>query len=123
MLFTYPSFINTAQQDDSRLLYNNIKILLQTSIKEIWYDTSYGTELRNKIKDGLDLLIVAEIQNNIEEVLMKYFSNDIILNYLDFEQDENKLLVSLNYKELRTGKFNTIETEQTFINTDTSLMY
>lgn len=116
MLFTYPSFINVSKQDKSRLLYNNVKIALQTSINEIWYDIQYGVRTREYIKDGIDELVVARIQDNIENCLMNYFSQDILLNYMDIRQTETKIYIDINYTELRTGIHNTIRTEETFIN-------
>lgn len=121
MLFTFPSFINKSEQDESRLLYNAIKITLQTSVREIWYDVNFGTKIRNAIKQGIDGLVVTDIQIDIEDNLMKYFQNDIRLNYLDLQQQGDKILIQLDYIELRTGKHNTIQTEETFINQDKSL--
>lgn len=121
MLFNYPSFISTSEQNESDLLYNNIKIVLQTSLKEIWYNTDFGTNIRDNIKDGIDALVITNIQIQIEDNLLKYFKNDIQLKYLDLTQEGNKIKVYLTYIELRTGKFNTIQTEETFVNKDTSL--
>lgn len=121
MLFTFPSFINQSEQDPSRILYNNLKIVLQTSVQEIWYDINFGTNIREFIKDGIDVLIVSEIQNEIENNILKYFKNDIKLNYLDVVQDTDKIKIDLNYTELRTGKHNTVQTEELFINKDMSL--
>ena len=121
MLFNYPSFISTSEQSESDLLYNNIKIVLQTSLKEIWYNTDFGTNIRDNIKDGIDALVITNIQIQIEDNLLKYFKNDIQLKYLDLTQEGNKIKVYLTYIELRTGKFNTIQTEETFVNKDTSL--
>lgn len=116
MLFNYPSFINQTEQDKSRLLYNNIKIALQTSVGEIWYDTKFGTKIREQIKAGISALVIAEIQNDIQNNLLKYFSNSIDIQYLDLLQENNKIKVSLSYKELTTGSFNTVSVEETFIN-------
>lgn len=121
MLFGYPSFINVGEQSDSRILYNNIKITLQTNMREIWYDVNYGTSIRDSIKHGIDALVVAEVQNDIEDNLLKYFSNDIKINYLDLWQDVDVIRVALNYTELRTGKHNTVQAEQKFVNNDSSL--
>ena len=121
MLFNYPSFISTSEQSESDLLYNNIKIVLQTSLKEIWYNTNFGTNIRDNIKDGIDALVITNIQIQIEDNLLKYCKNDIQLKYLDLTQEGNKIKVYLTYIELRTGKFNTIQTEETFVNKDTSL--
>lgn len=121
MLFNYPSFINKSEQDESRILFNNIRLALQTNIREIWYNIQFGTHIRDLVKHGIDALIVAEVQQDIEDNLMNYFINDIKLDSLDLWQDADKIKVSLKYVELRTGKVNTIQTEQTFINNDTSL--
>lgn len=121
MLFSYPSFLNKLEQDDSRLLFNSVRMALQTSLKEIWYDTTFGTNIRNLLKHGIDALIVSEIQIDIENNLMNHFANDIKVNYIDIWQELDTIKVALNYTELRTGKHNTIQTEQKFINTDTSL--
>lgn len=121
MLFNYPSFISTSEQSESDLLYNNIKIVLQTNLKEIWYNTDFGTNIRDNIKNGIDALVITNIQIQIEDNLLKYFKNDIQLKYLDLIQEGNKIKVYLTYIELRTGKFNTIQTEETFVNKDISL--
>lgn len=121
MLFNYPSFISTSEQDESRLLFNNIRMVLQTNLREIWYDIDFGTNIRENIKDGIDALVITNIQIEMENKLLEYFKNDIQLKYLDLVQKGNRILVSLTYIELRTGKFNTIQTEETFVNKDTSL--
>lgn len=121
MLFNYPSFINQTEQDESRLLFNNIRLALQTNIREIWYDVNYGTRIRDQIKNGITALVAADIQNDIEDRISKYFENDIKLNYMDIWQDLNKIKINLNYTELRTGKHNTIQAEEKFINSDMSL--
>ena len=118
MLFSFPSFINKNEQSDSDILYNNIKILIQTSIMEIWYDTTFGTNIRNLIKQGINAITVVEIQNEIENKIYKYFSNDVVIKYLDAYQDKNTINIDLTYYELRTGKYNTVKTEETFINKD-----
>ena len=116
MLWNYPSFINELEQDDSRILFNNIRFVLQTSIRELWFDIDFGTNIRSNIKRAIDPLMVSEIQFDIESNLMKYFTNDIKLNYLDVTQNLDKLLISLDYTELRTGKHNTIQTEEALTN-------
>lgn len=118
MLFSFPSFINKNEQSDSDILYNNIKILIQTSIMEIWYDTTFGTNIRNLIKQGINAITVVEIQNEIENKIYKYFSNDVVIKYLDAYQNKNTINIDLTYYELRTGKYNTVKTEETFINKD-----
>lgn len=124
MLFNYPSFINEKEQTKSELLYNNIKILIQTHVTEIWYDLNYGTTVRDVIKQGIDDLAISEILEEIRYKLNTYFSNDIIINSLTAKQDIDTLKISLNYTELRTGKqytINTIEEELSILNNDTSL--
>lgn len=121
MLFNYPSFINKNEQSESRLLFNSIRMALQTNIREIWYDINFGTNIRGLVKKGINALVVAEIQNSIEDVVKTYFKDNIQLNYLDAWQDNNKIKVNLTYTELKTGKKNTIKTEETFVNTDVSL--
>ena len=121
MLFNYPSFINKSEQDDSRILFNSVRMALQTSLGEIWYDTSFGVNLRNLIERGIDALVVAEIQEDIENNLIKFFDNEIKVEYLDVWQELDKVKVALTYTELRTGKKLTVQTEQKFVNDDTSL--
>lgn len=118
MLFNFPTFLNKQEQDRSRILFNNIRMVLQTSVKEIWYDTYFGTKIRNFIKSGVDSLVVTEVQNEIETNLMKYFENDIVINYLDLWQENEVIKIALNYTELPTGKFNTVQTTEIFTNTD-----
>lgn len=123
MLFNYPSFLGRVEQDESRLLFNSVRMALQTNIREIWYDIQFGTHIRDLLKKGIDALVMAEIQQDIEDNLMKYFKNDIKLKTLDAWQELDKIKVNLTYIELRTGKHNTVQTEQKFINNDTSLYY
>lgn len=120
MLFSYPSFINKSEQDSSRLLFNSIRMALQTNLREIWYDIDFGTGIRDYIKHGIDALVMAQIQEDINNNLSKYFENDIKIDYLDAWQDVDKIKVALTYTELRTGKKNTVQTEELFINNDTS---
>ena len=121
MLFSYPSFINKSEQYSSRLLFNSISMALQTNLREIWYDINFGTGIRDYIKHGIDALVMAQIQEDINSSLSKYFENDIELNYLDVWQESEKIKVALNYTELRTGKKLTVQTEQRFVNDDVSL--
>lgn len=118
MLFNYPSFINKPEQDRSRILFNNIRIAIQTNINELWYDMSFGTRIRNSIKQGIDILVISEVQNEIQDNLLKYFENEIKINYFDVWQEADKIKVALTYTELRTGKHNTVQTEETFVNSD-----
>ena len=46
MLFNYPTFINTKEQTPSERLYNNLKLMVQTHVGEIWYDINFGTKIR-----------------------------------------------------------------------------
>lgn len=121
MQFTFPSFINQTEQDESRLLYNSIKIALQTHIGEIWYNSTFGSKIRDYIKDGIDSLVMSDVQQDIEENLSKHFQNEISLDYVDAWQEGDTIKVVLSYIELRTGKHNTVETEERFANRDTSL--
>ena len=121
MLFNYPSFINKNEQDASELLFNSVRMAIQTNVKELWYDINFGSKIRNSIKHGIDTIVITEIQDDIEENLMTYFSNDIRVEYLDLWQEADKIKVALTYVELRTGKHNTVQTEETFVNSDTSL--
>lgn len=121
MLFNFPTFINKQEQDRSRLLFNSVRLALQTNVKEIWYDVAFGTKIRNSILHGIDNLVITEIQNNIEENLMKYFSDSIRMEYLDLWQENETVKVALSYTELKTGKFNTVTTQENFINTDITL--
>lgn len=121
MQFTFPSFINQTEQDQSRLLYNSVKICLQTHIGEIWYDSKFGTKIRDYIKDGIDSLVASDIQQDIEENLTNHFQDDIHLDYVDAWQEGDTIKVALSYTELRTGKHNVIQTEEKFPNNDTSL--
>lgn len=121
MQFTFPSFINQTEQDDSRLLYNSIKIALQTHLGEIWYDSTFGTKIRDYVKDGIDALVVSDIQQDIEENLNNHFQNEIHVDYVEAWQEADIIKVNLSYTELRSGKHNTVKTEERFANTDTSL--
>lgn len=121
MQFTFPSFINQTEQDDSRLLYNSVKIALQTHLGEIWYNSSFGTKIRDYVKDGIDALVITDIQQDIEDNLVNHFQNDIHVDYVEAWQDADTIKVNLAYTELRTGKHNTVKTEEKFANSDTSL--
>lgn len=114
-LFSYPSFINSKEQTPSEILYNNILIVLQTSLNEIWYDVNFGSNLHSYLKQGITPILIYEIQNEIENNIITYFGDQVKLNYLDIKQNLNTVEVDLNYTELQTGKCNTIKTEQTII--------
>lgn len=121
MLFTYPSFIGTKEQSQSDLLFNSIRMVIQTNVREIWYDLDFGTKIRDLIKQGIDDITIMEIQDDITSALDKYFSNDIIVNTLDIYQDLDKLKINLDYTEVRTGKHYTMQTEDVIVNEDRSL--
>lgn len=121
MLFNYPSFIGEKEQTPSELLFNDVRMAIQTHMGEIWFDLEYGSNIRNLIKQGIDEIVLAEIKQEIELKLQKYFANDLIINKLDVWQEIDKVKVSLEYIELRTGIYNTIQSEEIIINNDTSL--
>ena len=121
MLFNYPSFIGEKEQTQSELLFNSVRMAIQTHAGEIWSDLSFGTSIRNMIKQGIDELVLAEIRTELENVLNKYFSDDIIVRSLSIWQELNKVKVSLEYIELRTGTHYTVQSEETIINNDQTL--
>lgn len=121
MLFNFPSFIGEKEQDRSELLYENVRVLISTHIEEIWYDLNFGTTIRNKIKHGIDALVVAEILDEIRDKVNRYFSNDLVIKDVKAEQQTDKLFINLEYLELRTGKHFTVTSEEIIINNDTSL--
>lgn len=124
MLFNYPSFIGEKEQNESERLMNNVKILLQTHIDEIWLDVTFGTNIRNYLKQGINNITLFEIKDEIQAKLLKYFGNELEIASLTAKQDNenlDKIIVSLTYIELRTGIHYTVQTEETIINTDTSL--
>lgn len=118
MLFTYPSFINTSEQDLSRLLYNNVSITLRSQLDSIFFNLKYGTEMRTLLEEGIDGIVMAELQEEIERSLLKYFENDLKLYSLEAHQEDNIVYVELTYIELRTGKFNSVQTEYVIANND-----
>lgn len=121
MLFNFPSFLGVKEQSQSERLYNNIKILIQTHIGEIWIDTEFGTNIRDHIKQGLTVLVIDDICVELESKLNKYFSNQIIIENLNAWQEIDKVKVKLDYLELRTGKQYTVLSEEIIINNDVSL--
>nr|CAI9752037.1 hypothetical protein YSBCXYJI_YSBCXYJI_CDS_0152 [Caudoviricetes sp.] len=123
MLFNYPSFIGEKEQSESELLYNNVRMEIQTHIGEIWVDLELGTNIRNLIKSGIDNITVAEIRTELETKLDKYFHNDLIIETLDIWQELDKLKINLEYIELRTGTHYTVQSEETIINKDQTLYY
>lgn len=115
MLFNFPSFIGKKEQTKSELLFNCVKILIQTQLGEIWADTTFGTDIRDNIKQGIDGIVIFKIEMEIRDALSKYFSDDLIIQNLDIAQsteDLTKLLVDLTYIELRTGINYTLHTEE-----------
>lgn len=123
MLFNYPSFIGEKEQSESELLYNNVRMEIQTHIGEIWVDLELGTNIRNLIKSGIDNITVAEIRTELETKLDKYFHDDLIIETLDIWQELDKLKINLEYIELRTGTHYTVQSEETIINKDQTLYY
>nr|DAO15254.1 MAG TPA: Tail lysozyme [Caudoviricetes sp.] len=121
MLFNYPSFINQKEQTPSELLFNNVRMAIQTHVGEIWLNLEFGTNIRNLIKQGIDEITIAEIKSELELKLQKYFSNDLLINKLDIWQELDRVKINLEYVELRTGIMNTVQTEEIILNDDTSL--
>ena len=121
MLFNWPSFIGEKEQTKSELLFNSIRMLIQTHMGEIWVDLDFGTNIRNLIKQGIDNLVLMEIKDELENKLNSYFSNDILINILDVWQELNKVRVNLEYTELRTGIHYTVQTEEIIVNNDQTL--
>lgn len=119
MLFNFPSFIGKKEQTKSEILFNNIKILIQTQIKELWADVNFGTDIRNNLKQGINSITVFNIRNEIEEKLQEYFSNDINLQSISTKQNKEeptKLEIDVTYIELRTGINYTLHTEENIEN-------
>ena len=123
ILFNYPSFIGEKEQSESELLYNNVRMEIQTHIGEIWVDLELGTNIRNLIKSGIDAITVAEIRTELETKLDKYFHNDLTIETLDIWQELDKIKINLEYIELRTGTHYTVQSEETIINKDQTLYY
>lgn len=121
MLFNFPTFLNTKEQTPSDRLYNNLKILVQTSITEIWYDTKFGTNIRDHIKAGISSIVISDIRDELIEKITTYFVNELKITRMDIQQVVNKLRIELDYIELRTGLHKTLVTEQDIQNNDTSL--
>ena len=121
MLFNWPSFIGEKEQTKSELLFNSIRMLIQTHMGEIWVDLDFGTNIRNLIKQGIDNLVLMEIKDELENKLNSYFSNDILINILDVWQELNKVRVNLEYTELRTGIHYTVQTKEIIVNNDQTL--
>lgn len=120
MLFNFPTFLNVKEQTSSDRLYNNLKILIQTHISEIWYDTEFGTNIRNHIKDSIDDIMISEIQDELIEKINKYFSNKLKIQNISIKQDFEYLHIYLTYIELQTGVYKTLQTDEIIQNNDTS---
>lgn len=121
MLFNYPSFIGEKEQTQSELLFNSVRMAIQTQAGEIWVDIDFGTNIRNLIKQGIDALVLAEIRTEIETKLGIYFKDELEIKDLSVWQDLDKVKVKLDYLELRTGIHYTVQTEETIINQDQTL--
>lgn len=121
MLFNYPTFISEKEQTKSELLFNNVRILIQTHIQEICFDTEFGTNIRDKIKQGIDDFTISDIRDEIETKLLKYFSNDLRIEKLNAWQEVDKVKIELIYTELKTGISRTIQDEEIITNSDTTL--
>lgn len=121
MLFNFPSFIGEKEQTPSELLYNNIKIMIQTHIGEIWTDLDFGTDIRNLIKQGINNITLVEISDELETKLNTYFGENIVIDDLKVQQEQNVVKVNLRYIELRTGIHYSMQTEETINNSDNTL--
>lgn len=121
MLFNFPTFLNTKEQTQSERLYNNLKLLVQTSVGEIWYDVKFGTNIRDNIKAGITNIVISDIRDELIEKITTYFINDLKISRMDIQQVVDKLRVELDYIELRSGLHKTLITEQDIQNRDTSL--
>ena len=122
MLFSYPSFIGVKEEDQSKLLFNSVRMAIQTHVGEIWINIDFGTNIRNYIKQGIDNLVISEIQSELEMKLNEHFRDDIYIENINIAQNLNNLLVNLDYIELRTGIHYTVQTtEEIIVNQDQSL--
>lgn len=125
MLFNFPTFISAKEQTASERLYNNLKIMVQTHIQEIWVNLDFGTNIRNLLKQGIDNIMLAEIRDELETKIYKYFSNDLVINNLDVWQNtgeySNVVRVDLEYTELKTGIIKTVQSEEIILNKDSTL--
>lgn len=121
MLFSYPSFIGQSEENRSKLLFNSVRMVIQTHVGEIWVDQDFGTNIRNSIKEGIDNLVLMEIRTEIETKLNKYFNNELKIENLEVWQELNTIKVKLDYIELQTGIHYTIQTEEIIVNQDQTL--
>ena len=115
MLMNWPTFLGTKEQSPSEMLYNRIKILIQTHIEEIFVNLDYGTNIRNYIKQGISNIVMSDIKDELTTKIMKYFSNDVNITNIEMKQDFNKIIINLDYVELRTGNHNTIQAQEMLI--------
>lgn len=121
MLFSYPSFIGQSEEDRSKLLFNSVRMVVQTHAGELWVDSEFGTNIRNSIKMGIDNLVLMEIRTELEVKLNKYFSNELEIQNLEVWQELNTVKVKLDYIELQTGIHYTVQTEEVIVNQDQTL--
>lgn len=121
MLFSYPSFIGQSEEDRSKLLFNSVRMVIQTHAGEIWVNQDFGTNIRNSIKEGIDNLVLMEIRTEIETKLNKYFNNELEIENLEVWQELNTVKVKLDYIELQTGIHYTVQTEEIIVNQDQTL--
>lgn len=112
----YPSFIGKKEQSKSELLYNKVKILMQTNVKELIYDVDFGTDIRSHLKQGISNIVIGEIKEEILNKLNNYLGNELEVTSLIVKQNDNKLFVNLEYTELSTGKVETITAEEVIEN-------
>lgn len=123
MLFNFPTFLNTKEQTPSERLYNNLKILVQTHIAEVWYNIQFGTNIRDSIKAGIDDIVVSDIRDELQEKIVKYFNDKLTITKMDIQQKVDKLYVYLTYMELRTGVHRTMQVVESIENKDMSFYY
>lgn len=121
MLFSYPSFIGQSEEDKSKLLFNSVRMVIQTHAGEIWVNQDFGTNIRNSIKEGIDNLVLMEIRTEIETKLNNYFNNELEIENLEIWQELDVVKVKLDYIELQTGIHYTVQTEEIIVNQDQTL--
>ena len=121
MLFSYPSFIGQSEEDKSKLLFNSVRMVIQTYAGEIWVNQDFGTNIRNSIKEGIDNLVLMEIRTEIETKLNNYFNNELEIENLEIWQELDVVKVKLDYIELQTGIHYTVQTEEIIVNQDQTL--
>lgn len=121
MLFSYPSFIGQSEEDKSKLLFNSVRMVIQTHAGEIWVNQDFGTNIRNSIKEGIDNLVLMEIRTEIETKLNNYFNNELEIENLEIWQELDVVKIKLDYIELQTGIHYTVQTEEIIVNQDQTL--